>query len=159
MHHENFTVVGWSQTYDSVEIVDEVLHNIYTVYDPVIRCADCGEEFVDRYNEYANYKYEDIYEMHTYDAKNMCTVCGYTTDCTHKNADIKRTPGDVWYTSIDDGMHQVHTDTRILINCPDCDRTMESYETSAKKRRTPTTKTSTAPIAATTANTAARPRK
>ena len=127
--HENFTVVGWSQTYDYAWLVDEVLHNIRTVYAPVIRCADCGEEFVDRYNEYAaDYKYEEIYEMHTYDAGNMCTVCGYTTDCTHKNADIKRTPSDVWYTSNDDGMHQVHTDTRILIDCPDCDRTMESYE-------------------------------
>ena len=132
--HENFTVVGWSQTYEYVEIVDEVLHKIYIEYDPVIRCADCGEEFVDRYNEYANYnKSEDIYEMHTYDAKNMCTVCGYTTDCTHKNADIERTPGDVWYTSIDDGMHQVHTDTRILIDCPDCRKTMEALESASEE--------------------------
>lgn len=132
--HENFTVVGWSQTDEYVEIVDEVLHYIYIEYDPVIRCADCGEEFVDRYNEYANYnKSEDIYEMHTYDAKNMCTVCGYTTDCTHKNADIERTPGDVWYTSIDDGMHQVHTDTRILINCPDCGKTMKALESASEE--------------------------
>ena len=100
--HENFTVVGWSQTYDEVGIVDEVLHNIYTEYAPVIRCEDCGEEFVDRYNEYANYKYEGIYEMHTYDAGNMCTICGYTTDCTHENADIKRTPVDSWSSWNDD---------------------------------------------------------
>ena len=112
------------------EIVDEVLHNIYTVYDPVIRCEDCGEEFVDDYNDYANSKDEDIYEMHTYDAGNMCTVCGYTTDCTHENADIKRTPVDSWSSWNDDSTHTVYEQTLIEVVCTldRVFRTMESYE-------------------------------
>lgn len=63
----------------------------------------------------------------------MCTVCGYTTDCAHENAHIKRTPVDRWVSGNDDSTHNVSEQTLIVVDCPDCGGTMESYESASKE--------------------------
>ena len=63
----------------------------------------------------------------------MCTVCGYTADCAHENAHIERTPVDRWISGNDDSTHNVSEQTLIVVDCPDCGRTMESYESASKE--------------------------
>ena len=83
--HANVEKVGDKYYPERVNIIDELRHSIDSGSDAIVHCSDCGETFTDFGGEYFDGDFTWKEELHEYDENNMCTVCGYTTECTHEN--------------------------------------------------------------------------
>lgn len=75
--HRDFSVAGWSLYEETAGIVDDARHRTTLSYHPVILCADCGAEFVDDGNDYADDRLEEAYGAHDGNADGFCAVCGF----------------------------------------------------------------------------------
>lgn len=125
--HENVEKVGDKYYPEYVYSIDGLRHFIDSGSDAIVHCLDCGETFTDYRWDYINGDRTMVDELHTYGEDNMCTVCGYTSECVHENM-IWEELGTSIYKEDWDGSDATHDKVKVeewMLTCEDCG--LEAY--------------------------------